>query len=66
MQRPRIDDPEQQRRFDRLVDALSRGDFDEEDLDADDWALLRDLYGEREDDLEDLLEQLRRLRAVER
>jgi hypothetical protein len=54
------------RRFHDPVDALTQGEVLEEDLSQDDWSLLADLYGEREDDLADMLEQIRRLGAEER
>jgi len=61
-----LDPEERQRRFDRLMDSLSAGSLDAEDLGETDLALLRELYGERADDLEDLLEGLRRLAAEDR
>ena len=50
------------RRFDELIEALTAGEIGEEDLTRDDLALLRELYGEGEEELQDLFENLRRLR----
>jgi len=45
---------------------LSTGSLYEQDLTGDDLRLLRELYGERADDLDDLLEELRRMQSEER
>ena len=52
---------EMQRRYELLMDSLSAGSLLEEDLTERDLALIRKLFGERADDLEDLLENLRRM-----
>jgi hypothetical protein len=61
-----LDPEEMQRRFDRLMESLSSGSLAEEDLTAADLELLKKLFGERADDLENLLEDLRRIQSEER
>ena len=55
----RLDGTEKQRWFEDLMASLDSGSTTAEDLTDGDLELLREVFGERADDMADLLDQLR-------
>jgi hypothetical protein len=55
----RLEGTEKQRWFEELMASFEAGTASAEDLTAGDLELLREVFGERADDLDDLFDQLR-------